>query len=311
MTGHLWVAMGLLGLLGCDSPRRAQSDRAHARGMAQLHAGRWEEAAVHFQRVLQLAPDSVSARIRLGEARLRQGRLDATRNILDQLPAAARQRPEARILEAHILANAGLVREAEMLADEILGRHPGSIEARMLLARLYLQAAATRNLERVSALCRFTLEQLPHHREAGLLLLQATLRLGRFAAALERSRDLLDLYPEDYEAHLLAGTAAFWARDPEAIPLLRQAVDLALDRHVDRLKSLWLLKLAYDARGAYPPDLPARYRFHVHRPPLQPVDFVFVDIAPLSGVDRRDRARGSAWLDFDLDGDVDSPDVSM
>ena len=305
MNPGWWAAVSLLSLTGCDAPRQAESDLVQARGMEELHAGRWQEAAIHFQRVLQLAPDSASAHIRLGEISIRQGRRREAQDILDALPPTARQRPEARILEAEILAFAGLAVEAESLAEQVLDQHSESLEAHMLLARLYLKAAATMDLKRASAICDLIVQRFPRHREARMLLLNASLRLGRFAAALDGSRALLDLYPEDDQTYLLAGTAALWAHDPAAIPLLRQAVDLTLDRHTDRLKSLWLLKLAYDAQGAYPADLPARYRFHSSRPPPHAVDFAFVDVAALAGVDKLDRGRGSAWLDFDLDGDLD------
>ena len=161
------------------------------------------------------------------------------------------------------------------------------------------------NLERASAICSQALKSQPAHRDALHLLLQATLRLGRFAAALERSQDLISAYPDQASAHLLAGTAALWADDDRAMPWLQRAVDLSLDRPTERREALWLLKVAYDRRDGYPQELDPRYRFHVYAPPGASTDLHFVDIGSRAGVGKKDRGRGSAWLDYDLDGDLD------
>lgn len=273
--------------------------------MALMHQSRFAAAEPLLHRVLELAPDSTIANIRLGEAQIHQGRRQSAARILDALPASARQRPEARVLEARLLAFAGFAQEAELAVDQVLDEYPASLEGRLLLAELYLQAAATMNLERASAMCSQALTSQPEHRDALYLLLQATLRLGRFTTALERSEALVQAYPDQSSAHLLAGTAALWADDDRAVPWLERAVDLALDRPTQRLESLWLLKVAYDRRGGYPPTLAARYRFHTYTPPATATDLHFSDIAHEVGVDKKDRGRGNCWLDFDLDGDLD------
>ena len=52
-------------------------------------------------------------------------------------------------------------------------------------------------------------------------------------------------------------------------------------------------------------DLPERYLFNSLVQMSANPAVVFVDIGPQTGVDKRDRGRGSAWLDFDGDGDLD------
>ena len=297
-------ALFLAGLcLGCQAPPEAESDRVYAEALSLLHQGRFSEAADRFERVARLAPDSAIAQIRRGEALLRQGRWQHAGRLLDELPPPARQRPEARLLEARLLAFGGFAREAELAVNEILDQHPNSLDGRLLLAELYLQAAATMNLERATALCSQALAAQPQRRDAHYLLLQATLRLGRFPAALERSRSLLNAYPDDGRAYLLAGTAAFWAGDDRARPWLERAVDLL--ESLDRLEALWLLKLTHERQGTAAPALEPRYRFPQH--PSRPVvtDVRFVDVAARVGVAKNDRGRGSAWLDFDGDGDFD------
>lgn len=293
----------LVGLcLGCQAPPAAESDRVYAEALRLLHQGRFSESAALFQRVVSLAPDSAIAQIRRGEALLRQGRSQSAGRLLDELPAPVRQRPEARLLEARLLAFGGFAREAELAVNEILDEYPNSLDARLLLAELYLQAAATMNLERATALCSQALAAQPQRRDAHYLLLQATLRLGRFPAALERSRALLSAYPDDGHAYLLAGTAAIWAGDERARPWLERAVDL-LESH-DRLEALWLLKLTHERQADAPALLP-RYRFPLRTAGPTETDLRFVDVAARVGVAKRDRGRGSAWLDFDGDGDFD------
>ena len=292
-----WAAVGF----GCQAPP-AESDRVYAEGLSLLHQGRFSESAALFQRVVSLAPDSAIAHVRLGEALLRQGHRQRASRLLDELSAAARQRPAARLLEARLLAFGGFAREAELAVNELLDEQPNSLDGRLLLAELYLQAAATMNLERATALCSQALAAQPQRRDAHYLLLQATLRLGRFASALERSQQLLDAYPDDGHAYLLAGTAAFWAGDERARPWLESAVDRLAS--LDRLEALWLLKLAHERQDGAPALLP-RHHFPGRASAPIATDVRFVDVAAHVGVAKRDRGRGSAWLDFDGDGDDD------
>ena len=289
--------------LGCQAPPAAESDRVYAEALSLLHQGRFSESEALFRRVVSLAPDSAIAQIRIGEAMIRQGRWQSAGRLLDQLPTPARQRPEARLLEARLLAFGGFAREAELAVNEILDQYPNSLDGRLLLAELYLQAAATMNLERATALCSQALAAQPQRRDAHYLLLQATMRLGRFPAALARSRSLLDAYPDDGHAYLLAGTAAFWAEDDHARPWLERAVDLL--ESIDRLEALWLLKLTHERQGADERALRPRYRFPLRASMPAATDLRFVDVAARVGVAKKDRGRGSTWLDFDGDGDLD------
>ena len=188
------LAIALIATLcsSCQNPEKPASDVLYEQALALMHQNRFATAEPLLYRVLELAPDSTIASIRLGEAQMRQGHRQNAARILDALPAVARRRPEARVLEARLLAFAGFAQEAELAVDQILNDYPASLEGRLLLAELYLQAAATMNLERASAMCSQALISQPEHRDALYLLLQATLRLGRFTAALERSQTLLE-----------------------------------------------------------------------------------------------------------------------
>ena len=282
----------------------AESDHFYRQALEHFHAGQWKAAAEQLQRCLQLAPDSTAARVRLGEIYLVMGQSQLAEQTLADLPPAAGNLPQAHLLRARLLTRQGRTLEAKAITDDLLQRDPQSLDARLHLARLSQQSSATMNLERSRQLCEGLLREFPHHREASILLLRARLRQGELSHALDFGRQLMQRLPQDRLVHLLAGTAALWAGDDAAVPILQQAVDLS-SQHFDRLKALWLLKLHYNQRGGYPAALSGRYRFHTFRPPLSESHLRFTDIAVESGVDKTDRGRGSAWLDFDDDGDFD------
>ena len=315
--------------LSCSEAKisKPASDQLYEEGLRYFYTDRLDQAGERFQKVLQLAPDSTVAIVRLSEISLKQGRKSRAQNILWelcspsasrdlsqadpirltllQLPPDLRGRPEARILQARLMAFEGQALEAQAIATQVLREHPQSLDAQLLLAELALKAASTMDLGEARDLSRQILRQVPTHKNAGLMLLEAQLRLGEFNEAVEVASSLLEVYSDDGYVGLLAGTAAFWGGHKDVIPLLRQAVDQNLDHYTERLKSLWLLRLAWERQGGYPVDLPERYRFNPFVQMLANPAVVFVDIGAQTGVDKRDRGRGSAWLDFDGDGDLD------
>jgi tetratricopeptide (TPR) repeat protein len=275
--------------------------------MEALHTGKWALALGFFQRAAQLRPNHLPTRLRLAELHLRLGQRETGRQLCASLPAEALELPEARLLRARLMAAEAQPLEARQLVLAVLREQPGSLDARLLLAQLCLQATATMDLYQARDLCREILEEFPEHHEAGTMLLKAALRLGDFRAARQLGEGFLERYPEDRLTCLQLGAAALWEGGADrAIPWLRRAVDLSLHHHRDRLKALWLLKLAFDQQGGYPPDLPEVYLFRPFPlPPPPPGSPRFADIAPQVGAARLGRGRGSAWLDFDLDGDLD------
>ena len=315
--------------LNCSESKisKPESDRLYEEGLRYFYTDRLDQAGERFQKVLELAPDSTVAIVRLSEISLKQGHKNRAQNILWelcspsanrdlsqadpirltllQLPPDLRGRPEARILQARLMAFEGRALEAHAIATQVLREHPQSLDAQLLLAELALKAASTMDLGEARDLSRQILRQVPTHKDAGLMLIEAQLRLGEFNEAVEVASSLLEVHSDDGYVGLLAGTAAFWGDHKDVIPLLRQAVDQNLDHYTERLKSLWLLKLAWERQGGYPANLPERYRFNPFVQLSANPAVVFVDIGSQTGVDKRDRGRGSAWLDFDGDGDQD------
>ena len=143
--GPRWGVLWVLISIGCEKAED-ESDAAFREGMRHFRAGSWSQAEAQFQRVLQIAPDSLSAMVRLSEIYLETRRKEPARRIFEQLPAAFLQRPAARVLQARMLASHGRLAEAWDLSESVLEQFPADLDARLHLAQLCLGAGVTMDL---------------------------------------------------------------------------------------------------------------------------------------------------------------------
>ncbi len=302
------LALWLAAAAGCSPaapPPGPAVDPRLGHALQLTREGRYTAAADCLQAASREGADPVEVSLRLAEAHLGSGRRQAALEQLESLPPEVWQRPLYGVLRAWARAFDGEALQARAETERILARSPESVEARVLLASLALQAAATMDLEAAARWSAEILGEVPGHRVAEEMLLQAELRLGRFEAATERGRELAELH-SDGGLWMLTGTAALWAGDAGgAVDALRRAVDLSGNAALDRRRALWLLSLARDAAGS-PGQPEPRYQFTPYSPaPPPPSVPRFVDVAVTAGVAKVDRGRGSSWLDFDGDGDWD------
>jgi len=304
-SGLAILLAGTLATAGCGGDSRTALDAA----LELTYAGLYEAAGDCLRAATRNALDPVAVNLRQAEAHIGLGGRDAARRLLDDVPLEARDRPLYGVLRAWLMALDGRALAAQRQATRILAGHPESVEARVLLARLALQAAATMDLDAATRLCIEVLETVPGHRVAARMLVEAELRRGRFAEAARQGRVQSLAHPDDGHIWLLVGTAELWFGDPPAaIDALQRAADLFDDDYVSRLRALWLLRLAYDRAGRPAHDVAARYRFYSHSATATATATVvprFVDVAAEVGVAKVDRGRGSSWLDIDGDGDWD------
>ena len=113
---------------------KPESDQFYEEGLRYFYTDRLDRAGERFQKVLELAPDSTVALVRLSEISLKQGRKNRAQNILRelcspsesrdlsqadplrltllQLPPDLRGRPEAQTLQARLMAFEGRALEA-------------------------------------------------------------------------------------------------------------------------------------------------------------------------------------------------------
>ena len=296
----------LLAAAGCGG---GETSDATALDVARelTYRGRYAAAGDCLKAASRNALDPVVVALRQAEVRLGMGARDAAQRLLDDIPHQARDWPLYGVLRAWLLAFDGRALVARRLVAGILEQHPGSVEARVLLARLALQAAATMDLDAAARYSGQVLADVPQHRVAGRMLVESELRRGRFVEAAQAGRVQARSHPTDGYFWLLVGTAELWSGETSAaIEALKRGVDLFSQDYVNRLRTLWLLQLAWDRSGGAAPDLEARYRFYAH-PATASFRAAprFVDVAEEVGVARIDRGRGSSWLDIDKDGDWD------
>jgi hypothetical protein len=303
-----WGASVFFFLLGCAQPG-PEVDPTYDRAMERFRAGQWEAAVAGFKDCLRRAPDNAEALIRLGETYACMGAPARAREIMSQLPESIRTRPEFGVLAISILRAEGRHEEALQRAQELLVTDPASVDVRYYLARLHLRAASTMDLHATRRLSEEILDQRPGDYEAMTMRLEVSLALGEFHEALTQAEDFVRSSPDDYKVHLLGGTAALWAGDESAASWFQAAVDHSLGEYSDRLTALWLLDLATaQANGSRPGDRPVlerRYQFPRAGEPASSGTLRFTDVGRQAGVDHTDRGRGSAWLDYDDDGDED------
>lgn len=94
---HAWeeweVASAAYGLAQQLAP--ADYRWSHLAGLLETRRGRHEEALRHFERAAALAPQELSVRLRLAEARLETGDLDGSERLFKELAEQARTAPAA------------------------------------------------------------------------------------------------------------------------------------------------------------------------------------------------------------------------
>ena len=85
--------------LSCSESKisKPESDQLYEEGLRYFYSDRLDQAGERFQKVLQLAPDSTVALVRLSEISLKQGRKNRAQNILWELcsPSASRDLSQA------------------------------------------------------------------------------------------------------------------------------------------------------------------------------------------------------------------------
>ena len=171
-------------------------------------------------------------------------------------------------------------------------------------------SASKRQFEKV-------LELEPNNLEAMLQLGLAEFRLGEAEKAAERFENIIQNYRRHSGAYYYLGVYHLRHGNPEKAVANFQASLRLKPRDPETLWNLWT---AYGQLGGYPEDLPEEFRIVVsHQPSAisrqqknlltesrQPTaDSQFSNIAPDLKMDKVDGGRGSAWGDYDNDGDLD------
>ncbi|MEQ8763430.1 MAG: FG-GAP-like repeat-containing protein [Planctomycetota bacterium] len=249
-----------------------QRDQLYAAASTDYQSGRVNDAISKLVQAVELDADHVETRMLLGRIFLEQSGF-----------------PQAKECFERVLEQDGLTPKDEFLARICLARTlmtPGNV---MDLDE------ALRELEKVRAI----------RPESRVLLEVGKVQfyLGQLEAAEKSFREALEMDPRLTGAATQLGALYYLSgRDDEAIAVLQQG----LDGKFDDKELEFLLMLSWERKhGEYPGDLENRYWLHPSSERLVEQPAKFVEVGAEVGVDLYSGGRGSAWADFDGDGDLD------
>ena len=224
--------------------------------------GRIDEAIGGYERALELAPSSLPARVRLGQAYLAARRLDDARAALEGVL-------EVDAESAAALAALGQVALSEKRYDEAVERlqaalatapqadrlhHPLGLAYRGLgdmdKAREHLMLRGKVGVKPADPL----IDELPALKTGERVFLlrgQMAFRAGRYAAAVEAFRAALEALPSSVRARVNLGSALAQNGDGDAaVAMYREALELEPDNRTARFNLGVLLAQGGDAAGA-------------------------------------------------------------
>ena len=305
-------------------PKISPQFTAHyQKGIDALDVNNFTEAENAFQLCLQIDPNAHDARMQLARTYIRQQKFDRAEETLQTLIGLLKSIPEAKeILSKAYLTLAQVFSYQQRFSDSTaaltsaLEVNPDDTDARIRLG-YFLGAPQQMLVPDLSASKRQfekVLELEPNNLEAMLQLGLAEFRLGEADKAAQRFEHIIENYRRHSGAYYYLGVYHLRHADPEkAITNFIEALRLK-PRDPETLWNLWT---AYAKLGGYPEDLPTEFKIGLvsdqtgnHKGlPLhnrQPTTGTyFTNIAPDLKMDKVDGGRGSAWADYDNDGDLD------
>ena len=307
--------------IGCtpDAPKPEvdpQFTVQYQRGLDALDLNDFSEAEQAFQACLQIDPDAHEARMQLARTYIRQqdfaraeGALAVLIDRLKQTPDATDHLSRAYLTLAQVFSYQQRFSDSTIALRNALAVNPDDTDARIRLGYFLGApqqmlvpdlAASKRQFEKV-------LELEPNNLEARLQLGLAEFRLGEADRAAERFEHIIRNYRRHSGAYYYLGVYHLRQGNLEkAISNFKESLRLK-PRDPETLWNLWT---AYAQLGGYPETLPAEFRIQVH-PQGDGAGSgggggsPFTDIAAELKIDKVDGGRGSAWGDYDADGDLD------
>lgn len=198
-------------------------------------------------------------------------------------------------------ARAGSLQEALGHFKYCIGLDATFTDAYYMLGLVYYHLGINYLQETDYAMSK-VLELQPGHLDALVYRGITRKRLGAFAAAAQDFHTILSYAPDMLPIQRdLASTYLRQGKIAEAIHLYTRVIE----QDANDLVARWNLRVAYAQQGGYPTDLPERYRIVLNTERHAPSPVTFTDVAEQLGVAALSRGRGSAWGDYDRDGDAD------
>ncbi|MCG9130660.1 VCBS repeat-containing protein [Candidatus Poribacteria bacterium] len=314
----------LLIIIGCDAdtpPDKMDPQLAaqYQRGIDALDRRDFAEAEQAFQTCLQMNANAHHARMQLARTYIRQQKfapaeveLQMLIGLLNQAPEAKDRLSRAYLTLAQVFSYQQRFSDSTVALTRALEVNPDDTNARIRLG-YFLGAPQQMLVPDLSASKRQfekVLEIEPNNPEAMLQLGLAEFRLGEADKAAERFENIIQNYRRHSGAYYYLGVYHLRHGNlEEAVTNFKESLRLK-PRDPETLWNLWT---AYGKLGGYPEELPEEFKIAVSRQQKdsladrrKPIaDSQFIDVAPDLKMDKVDGGRGSAWGDYDNDGDLD------
>ena len=331
-------------IAGCntDPPRRrglqpeVPSPRVTAeyqKGIDALDVNDFAEAERAFQACLKIDANAHDARMLLARTYTRQQKFTLAEETLQTLIKLLKQVPDAKdrlsrayLTLAQVFSYQQRFSDSTAALTDALSVNPDDTDARIRLG-YFLGAPQQMLVPDLSASKRQfekVLEIEPNNLEAMLQLGLAEFRLGEADKAAERFKNIIQSYRRHSGAYYYLGVYHLRHGEPEkAVTNFKESLRLK-PRDPETLWNLWT---AYSKLGGYPPELPEEFRivvrthgdrrgevtssgrvgqpnsYNSHKPKVS--ESQFINVASDLKMDKVDGGRGSAWGDYDNDGDQD------
>ena len=314
--------------IGCntDAPQRKVNPQLTAhyqKGIDALDMNDFAEAEKAFQACLQIDANAHEARMLLARTYVRQQKFALAEETLQKLIRLLKdigvrnsshkdQLSKAYLILAQVFSYQQRFSDSTTALTNALEVNPDDTEARIRLG-YFLGAPQQMLVPDLSASKRQfekVMELEPNNLEAMLQLGLAEFRLGEADKAAGRFEHIIQNYRRHSGAYYYLGV----------YHLRHGAPEKAVENFIESLRlkprdpeTLWNLWTAYSKLGGYPEELSKEFRIAVSSQQenllaeiRQPTpERQFTDIAPGLKMDKVDGGRGSAWGDYDNDGDLD------
>ena len=323
MRQFLFVFPLLLIIAGCntDHPQSKEVDpqftAEYQRGIDALDVNDFAEAERAFQACLKIDVNAHDTRMLLARTYIRQQKFSPAEATLQTLIGQLNQVPEAKdklsrayLTLAQVFSYQQRFSDSTTALTNALEVNPDDTEARIRLG-YFLGAPQQMLVPDLSASKRQfekVLEIEPNNLEAMLQLGLAEFRLGEADKAAKRFENIIQNYRRHSGAYYYLGVYHLRHGDLEkAVTNFKESLRLK-PRDPETLWNLWT---AYDKLGGYPAELSEEFKIAVSNKSLLTdnrkliTDNQFTDVAPDLKMNKVDGGRGSAWGDYDNDGDQD------
>ena len=324
MQATFSIFLILLISIGCspDAPQskvNPQFTAHYQKGMDALDMNNFADAEKAFQACLQIDANAHDARMLLARTYIRQqefARAEETLQTLIKLlesigvrnPSHKDKLSRAYLTLAQVYSYQQRFSDSTTALTNALEVNPDDTEARIRLG-YFLGAPQQMLVPDLSASKRQfekVLELEPNNLEAMLQLGLAEFRLGEADEAAERFENIIQNYRRHSGAYYYLGVYHLRHGAPEkAVENFKESLRLK-PRDPETLWNLWT---AYTKLGGYPAELPEEFKIQPWEGFVTPNSVgqgsLFTNIAPDLKMDKVDGGRGSAWGDYDNDGDLD------